>query len=260
MKVLFIGDIVGSPGRKACAELIPRIRKARKADFVVANAENAAGGSGITEKIAGELAGYGIDAITSGDHIWKRKDIMEVLDQYPAILRPANYPPGAPGMGFNVIKSGLKTPVGVINLVGRVFMDPVECPFRMARGAIEEMAKETRIILVDMHAEATSEKIAMGWYLDGLVSAVVGTHTHVQTADERVLPQGTAYMTDLGMTGPHDSVIGRKKEQILTRFLTQLPTRFEMADEDVRLNGALIDIDESTGKARSIERIGEKLL
>jgi metallophosphoesterase (TIGR00282 family) len=259
MRILFIGDIVGSPGREACGALIPKIKKAKKADFIIANAENAAGGSGVTEKIADELTGYGIDVITSGDHIWKRKDIIEVLDLHPNILRPANYPPGAPGTGCRVIKSWDGAAVGVINLVGRVFMEPVECPFRAAAQAVEELCKETKIILLDMHAEATSEKIAMGWYLDGRVSAVVGTHTHVQTADERVLPQGTAYITDVGMTGPHDSVIGRKKEQILTRFLTQLPTRFEMAEDDVQLNGAIIDVNEKTGKARSIERVRELL-
>lgn len=259
MKILFIGDIVGSPGREAVDKLIPRVAKREDVDFIIANGENAAGGSGITQRIAEELLDSGIDAITSGDHIWKRKDITEVLDQHPNILRPANYPPGVPGMGYHVIKTKKGQPVGVINLVGRVFMEPVECPFRKASEAIEELSKETKIIFVDIHAEATSEKIAMGWYLDGLVSAVVGTHTHVQTADERILPQGTAYITDVGMTGPHDSVIGRKKEQILARFLTQLPTRFEMAEDDVQLNGALIEIDDNAGKAISIKRVHELL-
>ena len=259
MRILFIGDIVGSPGREAIERLVPKLKRREGADFVIANGENAAGGSGITERLAKELFSYGLDAITSGDHIWKRKDIIEVLDQYPRILRPANYPPGAPGLGYHAIKAKNGALVGVINLVGRVFMEPVECPFRMARQAIDELKEKTKIIIVDLHAEATSEKIAMGWYLDGLASAVIGTHTHVQTADERVLPQGTAYITDVGMTGPHDSVIGRKKEQILTRFLTQLPTRFEMADEDVQLNGALIEIDDNTGRANAIKRIHERL-
>ena len=259
MKILFIGDIVGSPGRKAAAELIPKIRKREEAEFVIANGENAAGGSGITSRIAKELLDAGIEMITSGDHIWKRKEIIEVLDQHPNILRPANYPPGAPGMGSYVAKTKNGKLVGVVNLVGRVFMEAVECPFRKAREEIDELRKKTNVIIVDMHAEATSEKIAMGWYLDGLVSAVVGTHTHVQTADEKILPQGTAYITDLGMTGPHDSVIGRKKEQILTRFITQLPTRFEMAEEDIQLNGVMLDIDEKTGRAKSIKRIQEKL-
>jgi len=259
MKILFIGDIVGSPGRKAVKELVPRVRKRDKAGFVIANGENAAGGSGLTPRIAEELLDCGIDVITSGDHIWKRKDIIEVLDRHPNILRPANYPPGAPGIGYHAVRSKDGELVGVISLVGRVFMEPVECPFRKAREAIEELGKKTRIIIIDIHAEATSEKIAMGWYLDGLVSAVIGTHTHVQTADERVLPQGTAYITDVGMTGPHDSVIGRRKEQILTRFITQLPTRFEMAEGDVRLNGALLDVDATSGRAKSVTRIHEHL-
>ncbi len=259
MKILFVGDIVGSPGRKAVAELIPKIVKKEKIEFVIANGENAAGGSGVTPKIAKELLDSGIDAITSGDHIWKRREIVEVLDEYPNILRPANYPPGVPGLGANAVKTRGGDSVGIINLVGRVFMEAVECPFRQAKDEIDQIQKGTNIIIVDFHAEATSEKIAMGWYLDGLVSAVLGTHTHVQTADEKILPQGTAYITDVGMTGPHDSVIGRKKEQILTRFITHLPTRFEMAEEDVQLNGVILDIDEGSGKAKSIKRIQERL-
>lgn len=259
MKILFLGDIVGSPGRKAAKGLIPKIKKREGIDFVIANAENAAGGSGVTPKIAEELFDSSIDLMTSGDHIWKRKEVFELLDQHPNILRPANYPPGAPGLGAYAAKTKKDKKIGVINLVGRVFMEAVDCPFMSVKKEIEELKKETNIIIVDLHAEATSEKIAMGWYLDGLVSAVIGTHTHVQTADERVLPQGTAYITDTGMTGPHDSVIGRKKEQILARFLTQLPTRFEMAEDDIQLNGVIIDIDEETGKANSIKRIQEKL-
>jgi len=259
MKILFIGDIVGSPGRRAIKELVPKLIKSEKIDFVIANGENAAGGSGITPKLADELLKAKVDAITSGDHIWKRKEMVEALDEYPSILRPANYPAGVPGAGANVYKTKSGIAVGVINLVGRVFMDSVDCPFKKVAEEVEDLKKRAKIIVVDLHAEATSEKIAMGWYLDGQVSAVLGTHTHVQTADERVLPQGTAYITDVGMTGPHDSVIGRKKEQILSRFLTQLPTRFEMAEDDVQLNGAVIDVDEATGKARSIKRISEKL-
>jgi len=259
MKILFAGDIVGSPGRKAVSGIIPQLKKREKAELIIANGENAAGGSGITPRIAEEIFNSGVDIITSGDHIWKRKEIVELLDQKPNILRPANYPPGVPGVGSYVVKSKKGNPVGVINLVGRVFMEAVDCPFRKATEEIESLKKETRVIIVDIHAEATSEKIAMGWYLDGLVSAVLGTHTHVQTADERILPQGTAYITDVGMTGPHDSVIGRRKEQILTRFITQLPTRFEMAEDDVQLNGVALEIDEKTGKAESIKRIQEKL-
>ncbi|MCQ9208288.1 MAG: TIGR00282 family metallophosphoesterase [Omnitrophica bacterium] len=259
MKILFIGDIVGSPGREAIDRLLPGLKKKYKIDLSIANAENTAGGSGITPKIAEELFGFGLDALTSGDHIWKRKEILELLDSEMRIFRPANYPKGAPGRGYGVIKTKKTKPVGVINLEGRVFMSSLDCPFKRAQEAVEELKKETQIILVDMHAEATSEKIALGWFLDGTVSAVLGTHTHVQTADEQILPAGTAYITDLGMTGPYDSVIGRKKEQILTRFLTQMPVRFEMAQDKVELHGVVLDIDEKTGKARSIERIQEKL-
>jgi len=259
MKILFIGDIVGSPGRKAVKELLPKIKKREKVDFVFANGENSAGGSGLTPRLAEELFGYGLDAITSGDHIWKRKEILELLDSDNRILRPLNYPPGAPGVGSSIIKSKKGIGVGVINLVGRTFMEPLECPFRTAKEKLDELKKESPIVIIDIHAEATSEKIALGWYLDGLVSAVIGTHTHVQTADERVLPKGTAYITDVGMTGPHDGVIGRKAEQILTRFITQLPTRFEMAEENIILHGAIIDIDEKSGKSKSITRVKEQL-
>lgn len=259
MKILFIGDIVGSPGRKAIKELIPKIKKKEKIEFVIANGENAAGGSGITPRLAEELFDSGVDVLTSGDHIWKKKEIFELLDSQDNILRPANYPPGVYGTGASVVKAKNNTQVGIINLVGRVFMEAVECPFRKASEEIETLKKKTKIIIVDIHAEATSEKIALGWYLDGQVSAIIGTHTHVQTADEKILPQGTAYITDAGMTGPHDSVIGRNKEHILARFLTQLPTRFEMAEDDIQLNGVIVDVDPKTGKASSITRITEKL-
>ena len=258
MKILFIGDIVGSPGRKAVQELVPVIKKKEKIDFVIANSENAAGGSGLTPRLAEELFSYKVDVLTSGDHIWKKKEIMETLDEEKRLLRPANYPKGVPGSGWGVYSLKNEVKVGVVNLVGRVFMESVECPFRVSREIIDEIRKETPIILVDIHAEATSEKIALSWYLDGLVSAIIGTHTHVQTADEHIYPKGTAYLTDAGMTGPHDSVIGRKVEQILARFITQLPTRFEMAEENVRLNGAVITIDEKTGKATEIKRVSEK--
>lgn len=260
MKILFIGDIVGSPGRRAIKELVPKITKKEKVDLVAANAENAAGGSGVTPDIAKELFSYGLDVITSGDHIWKKKEITEFIDSENRLLRPANYPAGVPGGGWGIYlaKNGVK--VGVVNLVGRVFMEAVECPFRVGRDVVEEIKKETPVILIDMHAEATSEKIALAWYLDGKASAILGTHTHVQTADERIYPKGTAFICDLGMTGPHDSVIGRKAEQILTRFLTALPTRFEMAEENVQLNGAIVTIDEKTGKAVEIKRVNERLL
>jgi len=259
MRILFIGDISGEPGRRAARELVPKLKRKHKIDFVIANAENVAGGSGVTPALADELFGCEIDVLTSGDHIWKRKEIFDYLESNNRLVRPANYPAGAPGVGATVVKSESGTAIGVINIVGRVFMQPVECPFRVVKEEVEKLKDKTRIIIVDVHAEATSEKIALGWYLDGLVSAVVGTHTHVQTADEKVLPQGTAFISDAGMTGPFDSVIGRKKEQILRRFITQLPMKFEMAEGDIQLHGVILDIDDKTGKADSIKRIQEKL-
>jgi len=259
MKILFIGDIVGKPGREAIRLLLPKLKKKYNVDLSIANGENAAGGSGITPKIAQELFSFGLDMLTSGDHIWKRKEILETLDSETRILRPANYPKGAIGRGYGTVKTKKGDTAGVINLEGRVFMSTLDCPFKRAKEALEELKEKTRVILVDIHAEATSEKVAMGWFLDGMVSAVVGTHTHVQTADERILPGGTAYITDLGMTGPYDSVIGRRPEQILARFLTQMPVRFEMASDNVQLAGVVLDIDETTGKARGIERVQEKL-
>ena len=259
MKVLFIGDIVGEPGREAIKALLPGLVKKNGINCVIANAENSAGGSGITPPIAKELKSYNIDVITSGDHIWKRREIIEILDKEQTILRPLNYPKETPGFGSAIVEvPGYAVKIGVVNLVGRVFMEAVECPFRTSREEIGRMRKITPNIFVDIHAEATSEKIALGWYLDGLVTAVMGTHTHVQTADEKILPEGSAYITDVGMTGPFDSVIGRRKEQILTRFITQMPARFQMADADIRLNAVVIDFDEKTGKANSIERIQKK--
>jgi 2',3'-cyclic-nucleotide 2'-phosphodiesterase len=259
MKILFIGDVVGEPGRRAIKELLPRLKQERELGFVIANGENLAGGSGVTPALADDLYSFGVDVISSGDHIWKRKEIFDRLNTDKRILRPANYPKDTPGFGATVVKSESGVDVGVINLVGRVFMQAVECPFRVAKEEVDRLRTRTNVIIVDIHAEATSEKIAMGWHLDGLVSGIVGTHTHVQTADEKILPGGTAFISDAGMTGPFDGVIGRKKEQILTRFLTQLPARFEMADGDIQLHGVIIDVDEKTGKARSIERIQEKL-
>jgi metallophosphoesterase (TIGR00282 family) len=259
MKILFLGDIVGKPGREAIRILLPGLKKKYKLDLCIANAENAAGGSGLTPRLTEELLDSGLNMLTSGDHIWKKKEILEILDSEMRILRPANYPPDNPGKGYGVIKTKKGHPVGVINVEGRVFMSNLDCPFKCCMDAIEELKKQTRIILVDIHAEASSEKIALGWFLDGKVSAVMGTHTHVQTADERILPGGTAYITDLGMSGPYDSVIGRNVEQVLSRFLRQTPARFEMAKDNVQLHGVVLDIDEKTGKARSIKRIQEKL-
>jgi len=259
MKILFMGDIVGEPGRVAIEKLLPGIKKANGIEFVIGNAENVAGGSGVTPSLADELFNHGLDVITSGDHIWKRKEIIDRIDSDRRILRPANYPAGDPGSGSTVIRSESGVDVGVINLIGRVFMQPLECPFRVAKEEVDKLKNRTKIIIVDMHAEATSEKVALGWYLDGQVSAIIGTHTHVQTADEKILPNGTAFLCDAGMTGPLDGVIGRKKEQILKRFLTQMPMKFEMAEGDIQLQGAIIDVDEKTGKANSIKRIQKKI-
>jgi hypothetical protein len=260
MNILFIGDIVGSPGREAMKQLLPELKKEYNLDFVIANAENAAGGSGITPRVAEELFGLGINVLTSGDHIWKRREAFELINNEERILRPANFPAVAPGRGWGLFKAKDNFKVGVINVNGRVFMEALECPFRVSRQLQEDLSKETKIIVVDIHAEATSEKIALGWYLDGKVSAVLGTHTHIQTADERILPGGTAYITDVGMTGPMDSVIGRRIEDVLERFLTAVPTRFEVAKDNIQLHGAVLDIDEQTGKASSIVRIQRKLI
>lgn len=259
MNILFIGDIVGSPGREAVKKLLPELIKEHRLEFVVANAENAAAGSGVTRRVADELFDCGVGALTSGDHIWKKKDIFEFIDKDPRILRPINFPVGAPGCGCAVFNVKDRVKVGVINVNGRVFMEALDCPFRATEKAAQELSSQTKIIIVDIHAEATSEKVALGWYLDGAVSAIVGTHTHIQTADERVLPRGTAYLTDAGMAGALDSVIGRKTEDVLRRFLTCIPRGFEVATENVHLQGAVIDIDEATGKARSITRIQKKL-
>ena len=259
MKILFIGDIVGKPGRTIVENRIMPLREKESIDVVIANGENAAGGSGLTPQITRELFDGGIDILTSGDHIWKKKEIYDFLDTTDKLVRPLNYPEGAPGKGATLIEIKGLGKIGVINLVGRVFMEAVDCPFARVRREIEKLRAQAKVVIVDMHAEATSEKVAMGWYLDGEVSAVIGTHTHIQTADEKILPGGTAYITDCGMTGPYDSVIGRKKEQILTRFITQLPTRFEMATEGVEMHGVIIEIDEATGKALDINRIQEKM-
>ncbi len=255
LRVLFIGDIVGRGGRRAVREVLPSLKKELSLDFVIANGENAAGGIGINPEKAEELFSMGIDVITTGNHIWKKREILPYLERHPRLLRPANYPSGAPGKGGAVYKlsNGLK--VAVLNLEGRVFMRPLESPFKVAEQYIEILRQQTPLIIVDFHAEATSEKMALGWYLDGLVSAVLGTHTHVQTSDERILPQGTAYITDVGMTGPINSVIGMKKEIAIQGFLSQLPNRFEVASGEVELQGVYLELDEGSGKAISIKRI-----
>jgi 2',3'-cyclic-nucleotide 2'-phosphodiesterase len=258
MKILFIGDIVGKPGRRAIRELLPGIIEEHRIDFVIANCENAAAGFGVTAEIVEELFVAHIDVLTSGNHIWDKKEVMEFVDDCETLLRPANYPEGAPGRGSVVIPSQDGTPIGVLNLAGRVFMNPLDCPFRTADREIEKLRKRARVIIVDMHAEATSEKIAMGWHLDGRVAAVLGTHTHVQTADERILPGGAAYITDVGMTGPFDSVIGIRKDSIMQRFLTQIPNKFDIAKGDVRLQGVTVDIAPD-GRAIGVERLNVSL-
>ncbi|MBN1547311.1 MAG: TIGR00282 family metallophosphoesterase [Syntrophaceae bacterium] len=259
MKILFIGDIVGKPGRRAVRELLPGLVKDHDVDFVIANCENAASGFGVTKDIVDELFRYDIDVLTSGNHIWDKKEIAHFIEDYEYLLRPANYPEINPGWG-SVIKPAVSgDAIGVINLEGRIFMRALDCPFKKAREEIEKIKTSANMIIVDIHAEATSEKKALGWYLDGQVTAVVGTHTHVQTADNEVLPGGTAYITDVGMTGPFDSVIGIKTDSIIERFLTQIPNRFDVAKKDIRLQGVVIDVDEKTGKSRSIKRISVKL-
>lgn len=267
MKLLFIGDIVGQPGRRAVRELLPKLRERDALDFVVANGENSAGGSGITPKTAGEIFSAGVDVITGGDHLWDQKEVMELLVNEKRFLRPLNYPVEVPGRGsgvFEVQSPKFKAPtplrLAVLNAQGRTFMQPqLDNPFRLAMDEVKRLREQVRIILVDFHAEATSEKIAFARYLDGLVSAVIGTHTHVQTADEQIFPGGTAYLSDAGFTGPHESVLGREIEPVVKKFLTAMPQRFEVAKDRILLHGALIEIDENTGKAVKIHRVSEAL-
>jgi len=255
LRLLMIGDIVGRSGRRAVKVNVSSLKREFDLDLVIANGENAAGGNGITKEVAQELFSSGVDVLTMGNHVWNKKEAYVYIDRETRIVRPANYPPGTPGIGANVYDTRRKVQVAVINLAGRVFLQAIDCPFRKADEMIARMKEKARVVVVDFHAEATSEKIAMGWFLDGRVSAMVGTHTHVQTADERILPGGTAYITDLGMTGPWNSVIGVKKEIIIDKFVTQLPQRFEVATGAFQFNGVIIDIDEETGEATSIKRI-----
>ena len=257
MKLLFIGDIVGRAGRKALSESLDRLVDRHLVDLIVANGENAAAGYGLTGSVLTELFAAGVDVVTSGNHIWDKREINPILERENRLLRPANYPPGLPGRGSGVFETAAGIRVGVINLEGRVFMKNLDCPFRAADTLIAELNRTTPIILVDFHAEATSEKQAMGFYLDSRVSAVIGTHTHVQTADERILSGGTGYLTDVGMTGSQDAVIGNQKEPALERFLTQQPVRLEAAKKDPLLCGVLLTINEETGRCEGIERIQE---
>ncbi len=255
MRILVVGDIHGRPGRVILRDLLPRLRREHEAAFVIANGENAAGGAGVTPEVVTELFDAGVDVITGGNHTWHNRDAYDLLDGEPRLLRPINYPAGVPGHGAAIAQTKNGQRVAVLNLQGRVFMHELDDPFRVARAEADRLRKDTPVIIVDFHAEATSEKIALGWYLDGRVSAVIGTHTHVQTADERILPGGTAYITDVGMTGPRDGIIGMARESILERFLTQLPVRFEVAKGPAQLNAVVVDVDEVTGRARAIVRI-----
>lgn len=255
MKILFIGDVVGRPGRKCLSRVLPDIINRQQVDFIIANGENAAGGAGITREVFFELRNIGIDLLTGGNHTWDQKEILEFIDQETGIIRPANYPPNiTPGTGTVVLNRN-GNELAVVNLMGRAFMDILDCPFRTADRELSSLGRHIKTILVDFHAEATSEKQAMGWYLNGKVSAVIGTHTHVQTADHRILPDGTAYITDVGMTGLYDSILGVDKAGPLNRFLTQLPHRFEISGGKTFFNAVVIETDDTSGKAVSIERI-----
>lgn len=261
MKILFIGDIVGQPGRNAVKTLLPKLREQHALDFIIANGENSAGGSGVTPKTAGEIFSAGVDVITSGDHLWDQKEVMELLANEKRFLRPLNYPADVPGHGsgvFEIPNSKLK--IAVLNAQGRTFMPPLENPFSIAADEVKKLREQAKIIFVDFHAEATSEKIAFARFLDGQVSAVVGTHTHVQTADEQIFPGGTAYLSDAGFTGPHESVLGREIQPVIKKFLTGMPQRFEVAKNNVLLHGVVIEIDEASGKAIKIQRVAENLI
>jgi metallophosphoesterase (TIGR00282 family) len=251
LNILFIGDVYGNPGRKAVREMLPLLRKEQPFDYCIANAENAAGGTGITYAVAQELYKVGIDAITMGNHTWSKREIVNFIDTDSRLVRPANYPSGLPGRGSSVIDGRL----GVVNLLGKVYMDGADCPFRAADREIEYLKSFVKVILIDMHAEATSEKCALAWHVDGRASAVIGTHTHVQTADERIFPCGTAFLTDAGMTGPHEGVIGVDRELVLEKFITHMPVKFEVAKGCVQFNAVRLEIDERSGRALSIKRI-----
>jgi metallophosphoesterase (TIGR00282 family) len=255
MNILFIGDIFGKPGREIARRAIPALVEQRGIDFVIANVENSAAGFGVTGDIADTILGYGVDVMTSGNHIWDKKEVLEYLPREPRLLRPANFPAGVPGRGSILARTRTGEPVGVINVMGRVFMSPLDDPFAVALREADALRAKARVIFVDFHAEATSEKVAMAWHLDGRVTAVVGTHTHVQTADERILPKGTASLTDVGMTGPHDSIIGVQVEPALGRFVSGMPAKFEAATGPGRLNAVVVTADPRSGLATAIERL-----
>jgi 2',3'-cyclic-nucleotide 2'-phosphodiesterase len=255
MRILFVGDIFGKPGREIARRAIPALVQRDGIDFVIANVENSAAGFGVTGDIADTILGYGVDVMTSGNHVWDKKEVLDYIPRQPKLLRPANFPAGTPGRGSYIGRTRTGEPVGVLNLMGRIFMTPLDDPFAIALREIENLRAKVRVIFVDFHAEATSEKAAMGWHLDGRVTAVAGTHTHVQTADERLLPKGTAYITDAGMTGPHDSIIGVTVDAALGRFVTGMPSKFEAAVGGARLNAIIVTADPATGKSTGIERL-----
>lgn len=259
MKLLFIGDIVGEPGRRAVRQLVPDLRERHSLDAVIANGENSAGGNGITPMTAQEIFKSGVDVITSGDHLWDQKEVTELLANEPRFVRPLNYPPGTPGQGTALLHLPGHPPLAVINVQGRTFMPPLENPFLMILAEVERLRATTPLIFVDMHAEATSEKIAMARMLDGKVGAVIGTHTHVQTSDEQIFPDGTAFLCDAGCTGPQESILGREIEPVIKRFLTGMPQRFGVAKDRIVLNGAIIEMDDATGRALNIRRISEPI-
>jgi len=255
MKILFVGDVIGQPGRRALARWLPELRKQYGIDVALANAENAAGGLGATPQVLDELLSMGFSGLTLGNHTWRKKELAPALDRYDRVVRPANYPDGVPGRGSIQVMLVDGRSIGLVSVLGRVFMESFACPFQRAAEEAAKLRKSTPVVIVDIHAEATSEKVALGWHLDGKCSAVLGTHTHVQTSDERILPGGTAYMTDVGMVGPWDSVIGIERERAVRKFLTGMPHEFKVAKGPVCLGGVVIEVDDVTGRAVSIERI-----
>jgi hypothetical protein len=258
LRILFIGDVIGSVGRRILRDHLPSLRQDYAPDITIVNGENLAGGLGATSKLIHEITGYGANVVTMGNHTWKRSEFVKDIDTLDNVVRPANIPPGSPGKKTVVYSLGDGRRAAVFNLVGRVFMDANDCPFLTGHEIAGQLREKTPVVILDMHAEATSEKVAMGLYLDGKVSAVLGSHTHVQTADEQILPHGTAYITDVGMTGPHDGVIGMKREQVLKKFVIGIPSRYEVAEGDLRLHGVCVEVDDRTGCAMSIERISRR--
>jgi len=259
LNILVIADIVGRPGRRAIKGLLPGLQKEKNIDFVIANAENAAGGRGLTRQVMNELLGSGIDVLTMGNHVWDNKEIYSFVDDEFRLIRPVNFPPYCPGQGYHVYTGGINKKIAVINAMGRVFLSPLDCPFRTVEQVVEEVKELSDIIIIDFHAEATSEKLAMGYYLDGKVTAVLGTHTHIQTADERILPGGTAYITDLGMTGPQESILGMDKDMVINKIIYQRPVRLEVAGGTAILQGVILRIDDSNNQVQEIIRINSTL-